>query len=128
MSMPTGAEMMAHPSNAHFVEEHGMDSLVIQACIREYDALLAGPDGDQVRALHSAGYFCSVIPTDYEWLPIFVAARNAIFGALRAGLMVESLVVDGRLVEPRFDLNYGRGDLPFEQVIRYALGAVEGQS
>lgn len=128
MSMPTGAEMMAHPSNAHFVEEHGMDSLVIQACIREYDALLAGPDGDQVRALHSAGYFCSVIPTDYEWLPIFVATRNGHFGGLNAGLMVDSMVVDGRLVKPRFDLNYARGDLPFDQVMRYALGAVKGQS
>ena len=125
--MPTGAEMMAHPLNAHFAEEHGMDSPVIQACIREFDALLAGPDGDHMRALHDAGYFCSVIPTDYEWRPIFVAARNAGFGGLFAGLMVESLVVDGRLVEPRFDLKYGRGDLSLDGVMRYALGAVEGQ-
>ena len=88
-TIPTGAEMMAHPVLEDFIAAFGLDSPTIRACIREYDMMLAGPDGDAVRAMHEAGYLVQVMPSDtHDWEPRFVATRHGYLGARRVGMLM----------------------------------------
>jgi len=107
-TIPTGAEMMAHPVLEDFIAAFGLDSPTIRACIREYDMMLAGPDGDAVRAMHEAGYLVQVMPSDtHDWEPRFVATRNGYLGARRVGMLMDGQVIDGRIIDAAFDIATG---------------------
>lgn len=102
MSMPTGAEMMAHPAMAHIVEQCGVRTYEIERCIEAWDALVAGPDVEGMKLLADAGFELCVMPPDRGDGPVrFVATKEMFIGARTwqnlALLTVEGDVSNGRV-------------------------------